>query len=208
MHIALVGMSGTGKSHWSHLLAQAGFARIGCDDGIAARLAAEVGAPTGEYFNMGQWMGFPYEEHYPQRAARYLYHEQALMAEIVAQMDAAPPQADVVIDTTGSVIYVPDATLSGLRRVTRIIYLAPPLDAFDAMLHAYLANPRPVLWNGHFRPADGESPEQTFARCYPHLLASRDQLYRQISHTVIPYAVHAAPDLPAAVLLDLIAEAV
>ena len=204
MRIALVGMSGTGKSHWSHKLAQAGFDRIGCDDRIAARLAQEVGAPVGEFFHMARWMGLPYEAHYPQRAERYLAHEIAVMQEIVADLTADGPTSDVVIDTTGSVIYVPEATILDLRRVAHVVYLAPPLDAFQTMLAAYLQNPRPVIWNGVYRQAPDESPDQAFARCYPRLLTSRDTLYRRYSHVTIPYAVHAAADMAVGTLLDLI----
>ncbi len=83
---------------------------------------------------MAQWMGMPYEAHYPQRAERYLAHEIAVMQEIVADLTADGPTSDVVIDTTGSVIYVPEATILDLRRVAQVVYLAPPVDAFQTML--------------------------------------------------------------------------
>ena len=202
MHIALIGMSGTGKSHWSYKLAEAGYQRIGCDDLIAARLAQEVGAPEGEFFHMAQWMGMPYEAHYPRRAERYLAHEIAVMQEIVADLTSDGPATDVVIDTTGSVIYVPEATILDLRRVAQVVYLAPPVDAFQTMLAHYLQNPRPVIWNGVYQQAPDESPADAFERCYPQLLTGRDCLYRRYSHVTIPYAIHGGVDVGVGMLLD------
>jgi len=204
MHIALIGMSGTGKSHWSYKLAETGFQRIGCDDRIAARLAQEVGAPPGEFFHMARWMGLTYEPHYPQRAEHYLAHEIAVMHEIATNLAGAQADMDVVIDTTGSVIYVPEATILELRRAACVVYLAPPLDAFQTMLAAYLQNPRPVIWNGVYQQAADESPLHAFERCYPQLLTSRDGLYRRYSHVTIPYAVHGGADVAVGTLLELI----
>lgn len=204
MRLALIGMSGTGKSHWSHRLAQIGFQRIGCDDRIAAWLAREVGAPPDHYFNMGQWMGFPHDPHYRARADRYLAIEIEIMHQITADLAAGQPAGDVVIDTTGSVIYVPEEALWDLQAQAQVVYLAPPLDAFQTMLQAYLQNPRPLLWNGVYQPLSGESPVQTFERCYPQLLISRDALYRRYSHVTIPYAIHGKPEVSVETLLEMV----
>ncbi len=204
MHIALIGMSGTGKSHWSRKMVDIGYQRIGCDDRIAARLAQEVGAPTGEFFHMAQWMGLPYEAHYPQRAERYQAHEIAVMQEIATSLAGAQADADVVVDTTGSVIYVPEATLHDLRRVARLVYLAPPVDAFQTMLQSYLKNPRPVLWNGVYQQEVDESPLDAFERCYPQLLTARDCLYRRYSHVTIPWEIHGGADVGVETLIERI----
>ena len=114
---------------------------IGCDDRIAARLAQEVGAPPGEFFHMARWMGMPYEAHYPQRAQRYLAHEIAVMHEIATNLAGAQADMGRGHRYHGSVIYVPEATILELRRAARLVYLAPPLDAFQTMLQSYLKLP-------------------------------------------------------------------
>ena len=53
MRLTLIGMAGTGKSHWSRKLEAAGFTRFGCDDRIAQRLAVALGLPAG--FDLGRW---------------------------------------------------------------------------------------------------------------------------------------------------------
>jgi shikimate kinase len=195
MNIALIGMSGTGKSYWSHKLADAGFRRFGCDDIIAQRLIAEAGLPAEEPFNMGEWMGMPYEEKYAGRARHYLDHEIAVMHEVLAALDDAAAEPHTVIDTTGSVIYTSPAIVNELRRQARVIYLSITPAVHETMLEAYLINPAPVLWGDLYQPLAGEEPAATFARCYPQLLTYRERLYREISHSVVPYEIHHDPDL-------------
>ncbi len=195
MNIALIGMSGTGKSYWSQKLADAGFRRFGCDNIIAQRLIVEAGLPADEPFNMGEWMGMPYEEKYTGRAQNYLEHEIHVMHEVLSSLNAPAPEPHTVIDTTGSVIYTSPAILTELRRQTRVVYLAITPAVHETMLQAYLSNPAPVLWGDLYQPLPGEEPQATFTRCYPQLLAYREKLYREISHVVIPYEIHHNPDL-------------
>ena len=47
----------------------------------------------------------------------------------------------------------------------------------------------PVLWRGAFQAKQGETPRQTVARCYPHLIAARRQSYAALAHATLQVAV-------------------
>jgi shikimate kinase len=195
MRLSLIGMSGTGKSHWARKFAEAGFEVIGCDDLIAERLNAQGLLTQRSLAEVGQWLGLPDEAGYQARADQYLAAEQAVMAEITARLAQSADPARCVIDTTGSVIYMPPEILNALRQTTRVIYLDIIPAVREAMLRRYLENPPPVIWHGQFDQKPGETRQQAFERCYPRLLAERERLYRKACHVVMPYHSHHAPDM-------------
>lgn len=189
MHLALIGMSGSGKSYWSAKLAQRGYRHFCCDALIATRLAPELIRPDESRMTMGEWMGFPYRPQYVEREARYLACEQAVLAEILAciEREAGCCAEDVVVDTTGSVIYTGDALLDKLRRQTMVVHMATPPEMQERMLELYLANMRPVLWQGMFDQRPGETNEAALARCYPKLLYARERLYERLADVTVGY---------------------
>jgi shikimate kinase len=189
MRLSLIGMSGSGKSYWSARLAECGFRHFCCDALIAARLAPELIRLDESRITMGEWMGFPYESHYADREARYLACEVAVLEGILARLEreAGDPQEDVVVDTTGSVIYAGEALLGKLRRHTTVVHMATPPEVQERMLQKYLANKRPVLWQGMFHRNPGETNEAALARCYPALLTSRERLYERLAGVTVGY---------------------
>lgn len=207
MRITLIGMSGIGKSHWSEKLAETGYERICCDDLISAKLAAELGQATSTVFEMGEWMGFPYEPTYEERAAKYLSYEIEVLTEIVQKFASGQMPANVVIDVTGSVIYVGQELFARLRRYTTVVHLSTTPDIHQQMLQAYLANPRPVLWQGLFQIEPGETHTQTFERCYPRFLLFREKLYRQYSDVILDYYFHHRENLTPHEFLQAIRQA-
>ena len=192
MLLSLVGMSGSGKSFWSEKLARWGFRCMGCDDLIAARLADELGDAHGGITKVGNWMGFPFEPHYGEREARYLACEMEVMNQILAEFDANEddPDENLVIDTTGSVIYTGEAILTKLRKCSVIVHLTTPIEIQKTMLEAYRIKPRPLLWRDMFTREPGETNEQALARCYPVLLSSREKQYETLAHLSISYNKH------------------
>jgi hypothetical protein len=44
------------------------------------------------------------------------------------------------------------------------------------------------LWRGAFLAKAGETPRETVARCYPHLMTARRQSYAAIAHATVPVA--------------------
>ena len=194
MILALIGMSGAGKSMWASRLAAAGYEWLHCDELIAERLRASFDVGAGSVYDLGQWMGLPYEERYAEREALYLANEAAVLAAIAdALASPAAPVRDVIVDLTGSAIYIDGAVLARLRASATIVYLAVAPELHGQMVREYLGNPRPLLWNGQYRPLPGEPPANALARCYPRLLAARERLYEQLADVTLPAARHRDP---------------
>ncbi len=187
MRIALIGMSGTGKSYWSHRLAHTGFERLGCDDHIGRTLARQLELSNGSIEAIGQWMGFPYEGGFAEREARYLELEHHVVSGFLNTLAQRSGQdaPSFVIDTTGSVIYLADQLLERLRRAAVVVYLAVAPAKRQQLLTAYQENPRPVVWRGYYRPNPGENTDAALARCYMELVADRDDRYRRWAHLTV-----------------------
>ncbi len=203
MRIALIGMSGAGKSYWSHRLARSGFQRFGCDDHIGRELADTLGLADSSLESLGRWMGYPYEEGFADREAQYLDLEFRVMSRFLSELEHRPEHRtpSLVIDTTGSVIYLGEDLLRRLKRATVVVYLAAPPEKRQALLAAYRAFPRPVVWQGHFRQKSGEDPAAALNRSYMDLLADRDRRYRACAHVEIETpSLTAAPASPESLL--------
>jgi hypothetical protein len=95
---------------------------------------------------------------------------------------------DLILDTTGSVIYTGNNVLFRLRRQMTVVYLAASAEAQELLIERYLCDPKPVLWRGAFAPKKGETPRETVARCYPALIAARRQSYEALAHCTVPVA--------------------
>ncbi len=192
MHLSIVGMSGSGKSHWAGKLSVHGFRHICCDHLIAEKLAPELTRSDGGITRLGQWMGFPYESRYREREAKYLAYEIEVLAQLLAYLKNGldNSEEDIVIDTTGSAIYTGEEILKKLRRQTTVVHLATPPEIQEQMLKKYIGNQRPVLWRDMFTKEPTETNKQSLVRCYPKLLAAREQLYERLSHVTLDYYRH------------------
>jgi len=166
-----------------------GFRRFCCDDLITAKLAPELRNADGTFMSLGEWMGFPYESHYKERESKYLACEIEVLRGIFGHLEhpESVPDKDLVIDTTGSVIYAGEDILTGLGRHTTVVHIATPPEVQEQMLKAYIANQRPVLWRDSFSIQPNETNEEALARCYPGLLMARERLYERHSHVTIDY---------------------
>jgi shikimate kinase len=208
MRLALIGMSGSGKSYWSARLAQRGFRHFCCDALIATRLAPELIRPDESRVTLGEWMGFPYQTHYAERESRYLACEKAVLDEILTCIEQGARDCieDLAVDTTGSVIYTGDALLERLRRHTTVVHMATPPEVRARMLALYLTNMRPVLWQGMFSRRPGETDDHAVARCYPALLASRERLYESLAQVTVRYDERNRRDFAVDDLLRILAK--
>ena len=204
MHLSLIGMSGSGKSYWANQLAASGFMRFSCDEMIASRLKSELKRPDGKLMPMGKWMGFPYQPGYSARESKYLNYEKQVLREIFGFIAHGPTRTekDIVIDTTGSVIYTGKDILKSLRKYTTVVHLATPPEIQEQMFLAYLKSPRPVLWRGQFIRRPGEKNREALARCYPQLLAYRGRLYEHNAHLTMAYDRYRKKGLNAAGFLE------
>ena len=188
LRLALIGMSGAGKTFWSRLLASAGHPAVSCDDKIEERLASRLRAGGYSGINgVAAWMGWPDSPTYAERESQYLSDEIAVLEEVLANLSRVPEKS-LVLDTTGSVIYTGNHHLMRLRKLMTVVHLAASPQEQQLLIERYLNDPKPVLWRGAFQPRDGETPRQTVARCYPNLIAARRQSYAALAHCTIEVA--------------------
>ena len=125
MRLALVGMSGSGKTFWTRKLAAAGWRAVSCDDAIEARLAPRLAAGGFVGINgVAAWMGWPDSPAYAEREAEYLAEEIAVMDEFLSALEKDESGVPMVLDTTGSVIYAQNNLLMRLRRAMTVVHLA------------------------------------------------------------------------------------
>jgi hypothetical protein len=188
LRLALIGMSGAGKSHWTRNLAAHGCPTVCCDDEIESRLARvlQSGGYTG-INGVAAWMGWPDSPTYVEREAQYLAEEIATLDQVLSDLEK-DPKRELVLDTTGSVIYTGNNILLRLRRQMTVIYIAASPDEQQLLIERYLQDPKPVLWRGAFQPRPRETPHDTVARCYPALIAARRQSYEALAHLTVPTA--------------------
>src|SRR5208282_4311689 len=201
LRIALVGMSGSGKTFWAKRLAASGRPCISCDDRIEERLRAHLASDGYSGINgVAAWMGWPDSPTYAQREADYLAAEIAGLDELLIELEQDPSR-ELVLDTTGSVIYTGNNVLMRLRRQMTVVYLAASAEEQQLLIERYLSDPKPVLWRGAFQPKKGESPQETVARCYPTLIAARRQSYEALAHCTVQVAELRDPAFDAAAFL-------
>jgi shikimate kinase len=184
--LALVGMSGSGKTFWTRKLAAAGWKSVCCDDLIEQRLAPRLAAGGHSGINgVAAWMGWPNSVTYAQREAEYLAEEIAVMDEFLNNLEKDSSGTPIVLDTTGSVIYAQNNILMRLRRQMTVVHLANTENEQRLLVERYLNDPKPVLWRGTFHVKDQETPRETVARCYPLLIAARKKSYETLAHCAV-----------------------
>ena len=204
LRLALVGMSGAGKTFWTKRLAGSGFPAVSCDDQIEQKLAPRLAAGGYAGINgVAAWMGWPDSPTYAQRESQYLAEEIASMDETLANLEKNR-DLSLVLDTTGSVIHIGNHLLMRLRRQMTVVYLAASREEQQLLIERYLGDPKPVLWRGAFQPKRGESPADTVARCYPSLIVARRQSYEALAHCTLEVAALRDGSLDAASFLEMI----
>lgn len=188
MKLALIGMSGSGKSYWSKKLEQMGFRRFCCDDLIEAKLERELkGLGYSGIQDVAKWMGQPFEEQYPRTSQLYVDFEKEVMGEVMRIVERANDKENIVIDTTGSVIYTGREILYTLSSLAKIVYLDTPVSVKQEMYTLYMQDPKPVIWGNIFVKSPEETNSQALAACYPKLLEYRTKEYEKIADITFNY---------------------
>jgi shikimate kinase len=206
LRLALVGMSGAGKTFWTKKLAAKGWTAISCDDRIEEKLASRLAAGGYSGINgVAAWMGWPDNPKYAEREAQYLEEEIHTLGEVLTGLEREPEEP-LVLDTTGSVIYAGNNLLLRLRRRMTVVHLAASAEVQQLLIERYLNDPKPVLWQGAFRPRKGETPKETVARCYPALMMARRQSYEALAHCTLQVAELRNPAFDVAAFLARIRE--
>jgi shikimate kinase len=185
LRLALIGMSGAGKTFWTKRLAASGLPSISCDDQIEQQLASRLAAGGFAGINgVAAWMGWPDSATYATRESEYLAEEIATLDEVLTDLEKQPAHG-LILDTTGSIIYAGNNLLMRLRRQMTIVYLAESVEERQLLVERYVSDPKPVLWRGAFQAKPCEAPRATVARCYPALIAARKQSYEVLSHCTL-----------------------
>jgi shikimate kinase len=183
-------MSGIGKSYWSKKLEEHGFTRFGCDDLITDHLAYQMGYNDPDQFDMHAWVGYPDQTTHAERAQKYLQTEELVLQDIIKFLENADENQNIVIDSTGSIIYMNPAIINQLQKLTDFVHLDITPADLDKMLAYYLNNPVAIIWNGYFQPTSNENRQETFERCYPQLIKSREKKYKEIAKIILPPEFH------------------
>ncbi|OHB25274.1 MAG: hypothetical protein A2542_03260 [Parcubacteria group bacterium RIFOXYD2_FULL_52_8] len=207
--IALIGMSGMGKSYRAKQLQELGFSTYGCDDEIAKRISSLL--PTEDVGGLAAWMGQPYAEGYKVREQQYLVlEEEVTRAGLEARLQHQSPEAllpdaeNRVLDTTGSVIYCSPGLQQELKQKTVVVYLESSQEVRDALFEVYMRDPKPVVWGDSFVREEGENDHDALARCYPRLLEYRARRYAALADSTLPYAAARDPLSSGADFLEVI----
>ncbi|MGH9676989.1 MAG: hypothetical protein ACRD36_07790 [Candidatus Acidiferrum sp.] len=197
-------MSGAGKTFWTKKLAAGGWTAISCDDRIEGKLASRLAAGGHSGINgVAAWMGWPDNPQYAERESQYLEEEIHVLGEALTGLERES-EKQLVLDTTGSVIYTGNNLLLRLRRRMTVVYLAASAEEQQLLIERYLSDPKPVLWRGAFRAKPGESARESVARCYPTLIAARRQSYETLAHCTLQVAELRDPSFDASAFLEKI----
>ena len=198
MVITLIGLSGCGKSTLaSRLAAEKDWMSVCCDDLIEKQMEAEAtrasvsSAPAiaGNIAGVAGWLGQPYDDGYKDRQKKYFKAENEVTKALIALAKHTAVEENLVIDTSGSVIYVDESILSELGRHSVFVYLRLPATDLPAMFAQYLKDPKPVIWQNAFQAKPGESNRAALERCYPLLVEQRLKLYERYADFTIPVSV-------------------
>lgn len=188
LSISLIGMSNVGKSYVARALAadtSLGFTPVCIDDLIEEKLEPLLKSKgfTG-IDGVAAWMGQPYDPQYPQTQQLYLRFEEESMNRVTR-----PIGRNLIVDTTGSVIYTPQPVLDRLKGETLVAYLEATAEVRDALFQKYISNPKPVIWGDSFNRKNGETDLDALKRCYPQLLEFRANRYCALADVTIPHQV-------------------
>jgi len=197
-------MSGAGKSFWAKKMEKIGYRWYNCDDMIAERLGFELPGIGNSTLSLAKWMGQPFSEGYIEAEKRYLELEEAVVGHICDELEQCIEKyTPVVVDTTGSLIYLQKKLLNRLRALTKMVHLRIPEEKHEQLFENFINDPKPVIWEGKFKPRKGEPVQIALKRCYKELLSYRNEKYSLIADYVLDFSFHHSPDREVDELLDM-----
>lgn len=192
MNLVLIGFSGAGKSYWAlRLETELGYRRVCCDDRIRARLAARTGRPLDDMAGFTAWLGRPYEPGYRERETLHL----ACEAEVMTELLDRPAGERTVIDTSGSVVYLPETLVGRLGELGTVVYIEPSPADLETMFRVYLDDPKPVIWGDVYRRRPGQDEREALRERYPELVRWRHARYEKLAEARLGYRALRAPGM-------------
>ena len=175
LKVALIGMSNVGKSYTATRLAEHyEFSLIEVDKLIRTDMGHE------SMKDFAEWQGQPFTNGYAER------EEISIEKETIATKSAiSSKKSNTLIDTTGSVIYVKENVLEELVNNFYVVYIQVHEDHIERLKNDYFSNPKPLIWNNHYRKINTKSPIESLFVCYPELLEARRKAYEKIADKII-----------------------
>ncbi len=189
MIISLIGMSGVGKSYWSTRLEQeAGYTRICCDDLIGQSLAAKLSALgiKSDLRSIAEWRGLPYEEQYVNNERMQILNEQKIM-EVVCQQSDNSKNENIIIDTSGSLVYIDKQVIQRLKNLSKMVYIVAGKEQEHELYNDEVIFHRPLVWGNSYQPKDNELQKEAMRRCFTELISWRSKQYERWASISIPY---------------------
>jgi len=195
LRLSFVGMSNSGKTRRSRTLKQE------CDFRwyqVDADIQKDLGF-TGQD-DISKWLGFPTDSGYAEREKTYL----ELEARFTKQASMQSHGANLVFDTTGSVVHLPHNVLEVLEKNTLIVHLDVGNDSLRTLLKRFFENPKPLVWDTFFIHDKTKSRDELIRESYPRLLEERLKRYRELAHVNVEASL--LWDLDAQTILSRIRE--
>ena len=190
MVLTFVGLSGSGKSSLSHrFVHELQWKAYHCDELIEVQLFGEIphSQPVATR-RLAGWLGQPYSPAFAERQEKYLYAEQLVLKDICAAIDRRAEDEKIIIDSTGSFIYMDDPTIAEVRKRSTVVYFEMPDSDEEQLFEQYLADPKPVVWRNLYDPRDGEDKIDALHRCYAELMHERGELYAKYADVTVSAA--------------------
>ena len=134
----------------------------------------------------------------------YLELEEAVVEHICDELEQAIDiNSPVVVDTTGSLIYLQEKLLNRLRTLTKMVHLKLPEEKHEQHFENFINDPKPVIWKGKFKPRKRETTQNSLRRCYKELLSYRNERYGLIADYMLDYSFHHNPEREVDELLNM-----
>ena len=202
MRLALIGMSGAGKTYWSQRLAESGYLRVCCDDLIAARIGCDSSDSEASIAALSAWMGFPWDEGYRDRAQQYRQHETDVLESALAWVPGDGTER-VVLDTTGSMVYLESELLRRMRDIFVVVHLETPPEVQEEMAESFISRPTPLIWPQEYGSELFSDELDSLRSLFPQLLQERERLYSDLSHVGVPLAMRGSPEFGPVDILEI-----
>lgn len=190
MKISLIGMSGVGKSFWSVKLKQeAGFKRICCDDFIRRRFAKKLNKMgiKNDYRSIAAWKGLPSREaHFRDIERMQVEYEQKVMEDVCHRLEVSSDE-NIIVDTSGSLVYINDSVIQRLKKLTKMVYIVAGKEQEQELFNDEVIFKQPLVWGDAYRPKPDESREAAMRRCFSDLISWRSKQYERWADISIPY---------------------
>ncbi|MGB0908121.1 MAG: hypothetical protein ACPGVT_11555 [Maricaulaceae bacterium] len=197
LRLAFVGMSNIGKSFTATRLAKShDFDLIEVDRIIWESLG------QGSMADFAAWQGQPYTDNYGPRETQSI----AMETDATRKALGLPQTDNALLDTTGSVIYTDEDVLEALKERWLIVHIIAEEKDLERLKSDYFALPKPLIWHGHYAQQDGMTPEESILACYPKLLESRGQAYRDLADVGLPSSFVLDPQTTMDAVMELIAK--